>query len=71
MDSTTRTTPRLIAKRSSTYGSHQWGVFDTEAGRFIEIERRTETGAFRGYVAFFRRKMDAQEAIDGCLRGAS
>lgn len=53
----------LIATRHSTYGCRQWGVFDLEANRFIEIERRSTDGAFRGYVAFFERKRDAETAI--------
>lgn len=56
----------LIAKRHSSYGSNPWGVFDTETGKFTELERRAfdGPGGFRGYVAFFPRKRDAQAAID-------
>jgi hypothetical protein len=55
------------AKRHSTYGGYPWGVYSETSGRFVELERLNADGAFRGYVANFQRKRDAEHAIADIL----
>lgn len=57
----------FIAKRRASYGSLPWGIFDTTCDRFIEVQRIASDGSFRGYVANFARKRDAQRAIDSLI----
>lgn len=62
----------LIAKRRSAYGSYPWGIFNTATGQFVEVERRAQgSGAFAGYVAFFKLKRDADLAIQGIVTYAA